>query len=78
MVLSLDDFAVASRPKRSVCTMAKVFDALNDKDTAVLSAALADVAVTHAAIAAVLEANGHKINQGTIARHRRNQCTCEP
>ncbi len=76
MTIKLDDLVRASRPRRSVCSVAKVLALLDAKDREVLDAAMTNDAITHSAIAIVLTAEGHDIQQGTISRHRRGVCTC--
>lgn len=76
MAWSLDEFTAASRPYRPVCSVAKVLEVLDEKDAAVLRAALANPDVTAAAIEAVLGANGHTVRQSTVSRHRRQRCAC--
>ncbi len=74
--MRLDDFTAASRPPRSVCSVAKLLAALDAKDRSVLAEAMANSDITHAGIAKVLVAEGHDIQQGTVARHRQGRCTC--
>lgn len=76
MALSVDAFAEASRPKRALCTVAKVLADLSKADAAVLVEVLADDSVTHSAIEKVLSGEGVKLPQNTIARHRRKECAC--
>lgn len=75
--LSMDAFLAASKPRRAVCHIVKVLDALDPKKRAVLEAALANDDVTHAGIEKVLTDNGFQVRQGSIARHRRGSCACE-
>lgn len=76
MPLSADAFVSASRPRRATCTVAKILSDLGSGDRKVLADALENADVTHSAIAAVLLGEGFKVNQGTIARHRRGGCAC--
>jgi hypothetical protein len=76
MSLSLDAFTAASNPSWPKCPIVRIFDVLDPKDAAVLTAALADRDVTHAAIANVLTSNGHRIVQDAVGRHRRGACSC--
>lgn len=50
---------------------------LDDVDRLVLADYLADPKVTHAAISRALQAEGFKVGQGTVARHRKGECQCE-
>ena len=77
MSLSPDAFKVASRPRRSLCTVARVLNALEPKDRTVVEEALGNDDITHSAIAQVLQAEGHDLKQGTVSRHRRGACGCE-
>lgn len=76
MVLSLDEFAKASRPKRMQCGVAIVLDKLTDKDRKILLGAMANPDVTHSAIEAVLRSERIELSQHTVARHRRGGCNC--
>jgi hypothetical protein len=76
MALDLTDFTTASRPRRTVCTVARVLAALDPKDRDVVTAALANEDITHSAIANVLQSAGHDLKQGTVSRHRRGGCSC--
>ncbi|MBN0040222.1 hypothetical protein JN535_08585 [Cellulosimicrobium cellulans] len=64
------------RPPRSVCSVAKILDTLDDNDRAWLNAVLEDPEETGAAIGRTLTRAGHPIAGTTISRHRRGDCTC--
>lgn len=76
MALSLDDF-VARKHKGPRCTVTVILAALDAKDRDVLTAALTDPDVQSSQIAQVLTDNGHKIGEGTVAKHRRKGCACD-
>lgn len=76
MGLSIDAFTAASRPRRMVCAVTRIAQSLAPKDRKVLEDALANEAITHSAIASVLTDNGHRVNGGTVARHRNKGCSC--
>lgn len=76
MPLSMDAFVEKSRPTVPVCPVARVLASLPPKDRDVLVAALGNKDITHAAIAAVLTENGHKMAQDAMGRHRRGSCGC--
>jgi hypothetical protein len=78
MTLTADAFEQASQLKRAQCSLVTIYAALSPKDRRELEAAMArppDV-VTHAGIAKVLRAAGHRIDGQTISRHRRGLCSC--
>ena len=56
------------------CTVCTLFNKLPKDDLKVLNSRLADTAITSAAIARVLTANGHNVQGQTLARHRRGDC----
>lgn len=76
MALTAEAFAEASRPRRQRCGMFSVLAALDAQDRAVVEQVLADGSINANAIARTLEANGHKVSQQTVQRHRREQCSC--
>jgi hypothetical protein len=57
--------------KCSVCTLLEVLD---PKEAAALQAVLNDPTVPKAAVARVLNANGHDVKSGTLTRHTRQEC----
>ena len=76
MALSIEEFTAASSPRRAVCSVAKILGVLDAKDRAVLTDAMRNPNVTHAAVAKVLCANGHDVRQSTVSRHRGGGCAC--
>lgn len=74
MALTLDAFAT---PKKGPpCGVGVLLSTLDAKDLAVLEAVLADPAVQHARISAVLREEGHKVGDGAVTRHRKGLCAC--
>lgn len=76
--MSLADLHDPARvvPASSVCSVARILDALDDNDRAWLSIVLVDPEEQSAAIGRTLTRAGHRIAGTTIARHRRGDCTC--
>jgi hypothetical protein len=74
VALSLDDFApVHAGPP---CSVAAVLEAFEPADRKVLVEAMANPTVQHSRVAAVLAQHGHRVNAGTIGRHRKGECRC--
>lgn len=76
MPLSMEAFVEKSKPTGPVCPVAKILSALSPKDRETLAAAIGNKDITHAAIAAVLTDNGHRMSQDAMGRHRRGSCAC--
>ena len=73
----LDDARTASAILvRTPCRVWSTKENLSKQDAKELDEALADPSVTGKAIADVLKARGHNINQGSVTRHRRGDCAC--
>lgn len=66
----------AQRDPGFACSIALIQDQLSGSDRAELDTVLADRALSAAAIARVLTAEGHVVRQQTVARHRRGDCSC--
>jgi len=60
--------------KRSVCTVCKMIKSLDKPEKEALALRMDNPEISHAAISRVLQANGYKISQGTLARHRNGEC----
>lgn len=69
-----DAIKVETRGSGSRCTVETLKLAKDIR--ADLDAALADAAVTSAAIARALTSLGHQVARSTIARHRSGECQC--
>ena len=76
MGLSLDAFAAESVRRGPTCSVSALVASLPPKDASVLTDALSNVSITHAAIARVLKAEGHPIDASTVGRHRKRECAC--
>jgi hypothetical protein len=71
--------ALAAQPEKNrgeVCTVERVRRAMSDDDRQQLDAALADFGISHARLSRALGAMGHKVDQSTVGRHRKNDCKC--
>jgi hypothetical protein len=80
--MSLAAALEAAQPKRkgppcSIGVLLSPNGPLSDKDRATLSAALADGTVEHSRLAEALTAEGHKVGENAVSRHRRRRCLCE-
>lgn len=66
----------ATRP--NLCVVHQILDEMSDTDRKDLEAALADVSITHVAIARVLHQRGYPVGTHgkSVAAHRRDQCGC--
>jgi hypothetical protein len=64
----------AAPPK---CGVALALLALDDADAADLTAALADLSITGTVISRALDANGHRVSDQSVNRHRRGICGCD-
>lgn len=71
---------LAGRPPPPVkgpdCTVARLLMSLPPKEAAALDAALADSGWQAAAIEREAKAEGYRLPQATIQRHRRGLCKC--
>lgn len=72
-----DAARLASKPRRSECTVARIRALLDDATRAELDEVLADPTVTTTGIAKALDGIGHHILPGTISRHRNGGCACD-
>jgi hypothetical protein len=70
---SLESFAASHGPR---CSIGRLIATLSDKDAAAVKEALASDH-GHTTIARWLMAAGHKVNDHTIAHHRRKNCSCD-
>lgn len=73
----LDEFRNEGVRPRVRCQVIVILEAMTETDADDLKAALADATVTAAAIERVLNRRNIKLSQGTIARHRRGECSCD-
>lgn len=64
------------RPGVATCSVALLLRTLPKAEAADLRAAVADAAVTGAAISRALTAFGHRVTTNTVNRHRRGECGC--
>lgn len=72
--------ALAAQSKRRVstpCLTGLILAKLDETERALLEDAMAGD-MSHVAIARALAAEGHKIAQQSIGRHRKGECACEP
>ena len=76
--MSLSDRLNETTPLRpgSRCSVELVKLNLDEVDTRYLDAALANVTLSATTIAHALQADGHSVRPGAIARHRRGECRC--
>jgi hypothetical protein len=56
------------------CQVCLLLDTLTGEDLAELQDALADPAVAHSQIGRALRAEGYKVLNNTISRHRKSEC----
>ena len=68
--------AQPGKPRGELCSVELVRQAMSDGDRQQFDAALADRSVSHARLSRALASIGHKVNQGTIGRHRVGDCKC--
>lgn len=59
------------------CTVCKLVDSFDDKAKKIFNARLEDKTISSAAIARVLQKNGHNISHAVLSRHRRRECKRE-
>jgi hypothetical protein len=57
-----------------VCSVCKLLRDLDADTKTKLSALLADPEIPKSRLAAILNANGHKMNGNTLSRHARGEC----
>jgi ribosomal protein L12E/L44/L45/RPP1/RPP2 len=73
----LDDIrAHDTSGNRQRCRVQVILSSIEGDDRDDLVAALKDGMVPATAIAAALQARGHDVNGGSVARHRRGACVC--
>jgi hypothetical protein len=60
----------------TVCGVAKMYEVLPDDDANALKQAIANPLIKATAIARALKARGYQITDGTVTRHRRQECVC--
>lgn len=72
----LDDVQRRASIVQRKCTVAVIFDVLDENDRADLRHALADPGISTLAILEVLKQRGHRIAATTITKHRKGVCTC--
>ena len=73
----LDDLADESKLinlRRSLCTVCRLINSLDDPEREALLLRMGDPEISHASISRILKANGYDITEGTLGRHRRNGC----
>lgn len=78
--MSLSDAlqAAASKPHHNAgCKLGQIVKQLGKADVKVLQEYLDNPAVKATSIADALVAEGWKVSDNTIARHRRGQCRCD-
>jgi hypothetical protein len=80
--MSLAAALEATQPKRkgppcSIGVLLSPNGPLSDEDRATLAAYLADGTFEHSRIVDALTAEGHKVGENAVSRHRRRRCLCE-
>ena len=74
--MALSDDMLGPERGRPKCSIALLFDELDDESCAVLRRWLADPDIDGARIAAGIRKGGHHMGGQTISRHRAKRCTC--
>lgn len=75
----LDDITMTNAALRpNQCAIRHALDEMAEADRDDLEAALADISITHVAIARVLNQRGYPVGTHgkSVAAHRRGQCGC--
>lgn len=60
--------------RRAWCTVCELLNELPPKEKEALQLRMDNKNITHTALSAVLNNNGHPISDSTIGRHRRGRC----
>lgn len=77
MSLSTEIAAVRPRRKGEPCGVRRIGEALSAVERAELDDALANKTILGSQIGEALRGRGFQIQDQTITRHRRGDCTCE-
>lgn len=72
-----ETIAAAALQRGSTCTIKLLMARLSKQDVAELVECLADERYTHAQIARGMTAEGHKLSQNIVQRHRKGDCNCD-
>lgn len=73
----LEQLARPKSPFRSRCTVAKLLEQLPSEDREALTRALADPKFQGTQISRALRAEGHRVGDDSVRRHRRGDCACD-
>ena len=73
--LDVSEFEEANRRVYPICSVRAL--ALTEEQRAKLDAALSRPDITSAAVARVLRTWGFKVQEATVARHRKRKCGCD-
>ena len=73
----LDDFRNEPVRTGTYCRIQVIKEQLSDAERDDFDQALADRGITAAAIERVLARKSIRLNQNSITRHRRGECTCD-
>lgn len=81
MDVDLSEIETLSRPKRPECSVGQFLARSDEQTRATFTAALEAAAdpehkITYAGVSKWLASKGHKLNDSTIRRHGRGDCTC--
>lgn len=60
--------------RRGICSVCTFLESLNKEETLAIKERLEDKNTSSSALSKVLKNNGHNIQEGTLARHRRGIC----
>lgn len=74
LIDDLKDNGKLESKKNSICSVCKMIASLTKAEQEALAPRMEDPDISHAALSRVLQANGHQIMQGTLARHRNKEC----
>lgn len=59
------------------CYVGQVLKLISPEEAQLLKTALADPRIRHVDLVRLCEAEGYKMSEGTMRRHRSNSCRCE-